>query len=244
MIKKPIVSLVTVSLLMTQTNVAWAACDMTFLKAHTDPAHTRVYQAAQGEPAVYFRANLDVNTDGNSRSYHPADPLGRSLALNNMGNGMTGIWDARGQRIDCEPRQGACFMRWINTFTAARDAGYDPNGHPRIETYNIIPWRLDEGLGRRVPCTIGSGPYRGYFVSQTAFIVDSSRPECDQDRYLDSLAFNAAVLPKRTIWLSQGRQVAVGDLVVVDAPALGRTRYAIIGDTGPQNGIGEGTIAL
>ena len=221
-----------------------AACNMTFLKQHTDTAHTRIFSAPQGTASIYFRSNLDVNTDGASRSYHPADPRGQSLALNNMGNAMTGIWNARGQPIDCAPRRGACYTRWISTFVAARDANYNPNGHPRIATRHIIPWRRDAATGWQRPCTIDSGPYRGYFVSQTAFIVDAARPECDQARYLDSLVFNAAVLPRGAVWTSGGRRAAVGDLVVVHSPALGRTRYAIVGDSGPANGIGEGTVAL
>lgn len=230
--------------LVAQSAPAAAQCDMALLKSHVDPARTRIYHAGSGEAALYFRTDLDVNTDGASRSYHPDDPRGRTLALNNMGNAMTGIWDAQGRRIDCAPRRGACFTRWIETFVAARDARYNPAGHPRFASRHIIPWQRDSRLGWSVPCTIASGPYRGYFVSQTAFIVDPARAECDQSRYLDSLAFNAAVLPGAAVWMSQGRRARVGDLVVVHWPARGRTRYAIIGDSGPQAAIGEGTIAL
>jgi hypothetical protein len=217
---------------------------MEVLTRHSDPQRTRIYSAGQGQPALYFRTDLDVNTDGASRSYHPDDPRGRSLALNNMGNALSGIWNASGQRVDCSPRSGACYTRYIDSFIAARDSGWKTSGVPRVATEGIIPWKMDPQVGRRVPCTIAQGPYRGYFVSQTAFIVDPSRGACDQARYLDSLSFNAAVLPRGANWNSLGRRARIGDLVVLRVPATGRTAYAILGDVGPARSIGEGTIAL
>src|SRR5687768_13308197 len=186
-----LLNLTVLAAVVIQPSVAAAQCGMTLLKRH-GTANTAIYEARQGAPSLYFRANVDVNTDGASRSYHPADPRGQSLALNNMGNALTGIWNAQGQRIDCTPRRGACFMRYINTFIAARNAQWNPVGHPRVATRHIIPWRHDPALGRSVPCTIATGPYAGYFVSQTAFEVDTTKPACDQARYLDSLTFNAA----------------------------------------------------
>jgi hypothetical protein len=116
---------------------------------HGDSAATAIYAASGGEPSVYFRANLDVNTDGASRSYHPGDPRGKSLALNNMGNALTGMWNAAGERIDCSPRQGACYTLWIETFIAARDADYNPNGQavtpPPSQPKNHFPTQCQMG---------------------------------------------------------------------------------------------------
>jgi hypothetical protein len=95
-----------------------------------------------------------------------------------------------------------------------------------------------------VPCTIQSGPYSGFFVSQTSFIADRSKGECSQERYLDAMTFNAAVLPGGANWTSQGRRAAIGDLVVVRSPTTGRLAYAVLGDAGPRRSLGEASIAL
>ena len=221
-----------------------AACALTLATRHVDDARTPVFASTSGVPALYFRADLDVNTDGSSRSYHPDDPRGRTLALNNIANAISDLKDAQGNDIDCSPRSGACFTRYIETFIAARDARWDPAGHPRVATDGMIPWAHDPTLGRRAPCTIREGRHAGFFVSPTAFVVDPSRDACDQSRYLDSLAFNAAVLPRNAAWHAQGQRAKLGDLVVVRRPSDGRIAYAILGDIGPARAIGEGTIAL
>jgi hypothetical protein len=221
-----------------------AECAMVLTQRHIDPAQTPILASRTGVPALHFNADIDVNTDGASRSYHPADPQGRSLALNNIVNAITGAKEADGTPIACAPKRGACFMRYIRAFERARDSRWATSGAPQVSTRYIIPWRMDPALGRRVPCTIASGPFAGFFVSQTSFIVDPSKSECSQDRYLDAMAFNAAVLPGGVNWSSQDRRAAIGDLVVVRAPATGRIAYAILGDAGPRKSIGEVTIAL
>lgn len=205
---------------------------------------TPVYAAPAGEPSLYFHGKLNVNTDGASRSYHPNDPRGKTVALNNVGNAITNIYDAKGKKITCSPRSGACFTRFISTFEAARDAQWNPVGHPRIETDGIIPWQTDPQLGRKAPCLIASGPYKGYFVSQTSKPADATRPTCDQARYIDSLAINAIVLPRKTQWASQGHVAEEFKLVAVRDRATGKIAYAIVGDRGPAGSLGEGSIAL
>jgi hypothetical protein len=219
-------------------------CAMDEFTRHVDPNRTRIYAAGAGVASIYFRANVDVNSDGAARSYHPADPRGRTLALNNVGNAITRMFDANGRNITCAPRTGACFERYITTFEAARDSGYNPNGFPRIETTGIIPWRTDPALGRKVPCTISAGPFAGFFVSQTSLSVDPRKDVCDQSRYLDSLSYAAIVLPGRVEWRSQGVTTDDGDLVAVRNVATGTVTFAINGDRGPQRAIGEGTLAL
>jgi hypothetical protein len=187
---------------------------------------------------------MDVNTDGASRSYHPADPRGKTLAFNNIANAISAIYDKDGRSIGCTPRRGACFMRYIRTFEAARDSGWNPVGHPRVETKGMIPWRYDEALRRRVPCIIASGPHAGYFVSQTSRAADDTRGECDQARYVDSFSIPAIVLHKGTPWKAGGVVADEFDLVVVRDRASGHMRYAIVGDRGPAGKTGEGSIAL
>lgn len=231
-------------LIAASTTMSSAACDMHLIARHADLARTRIYAASGGVASIYFKTDMDVNTDGTARSYHPDDPRGRTLAFNNMGNAITKIFNASGQNITCSPRQGACFTRFMETFEAARNAKYNPNGHPRIETSGIIPWKMDSALGRKVPCTIESGVFKGYFVSQTSIAVDPTKDVCDQGRYLDSFLFNATVLPRAVTWSSQGTRTDDGDLVVVKDRDNGRIAFAINGDRGPANRIGEGTIAL
>lgn len=233
-----------IALATTSAQPALAQCAMSLATRHIDPARTPILSSAAGVPAIFFNADVDVNTDGASRSYHPADPQGRTRALNNIVNALTGAWEANGAPINCTPKRGACFMRYIRAFEGARDSNWAATGAPRVATRHIIPWRMDARLGRSVPCTISSGPYAGYFVSQTSFIVDPAKPDCSQEKYLDAMQFNAAVLPGGASWHSQGRRAAIGDLVVVRSPTSGRIAFAILGDAGPRRSIGEASIAL
>jgi len=226
---------------------SWAAaqvqCAMTATASHPDARGGTILASSSGEPALYFRGDLDVNTDGAARSYHPDDPRGQTLALNNIANGIRKIFDAEGRDITCSPRRGACYTRFIETFEAARDSGYAPNA-PRIDTKHIIPWKMDPALGRETPCRIEDGPFKGYFVSQTALTVDPDAGVCDQWRYLDSMTFNAIVLPGGAVWRSQGVRTDAGDVTVVRDRMSGRIAFAVTGDTGPAAKVGEGTVAL
>ena len=233
-----------VTLLMAVTCAAAGQCNMTQIARHGDPDRTRILASTTGEKAIFFTADLDVNTDGAARSYHPDDPRGQRLALNNIANAITKIFNAKGEPFNCEPRSGACFTRFIDVFEASRDAGYQREGHPHFETTGIIPWHRDANLGRDVPCTIKTGEFAGYFVSQTALIVNTGADVCDQNRYLDALSMNAIVLPRGTKWKSQGVVTDHGDLVAVVDAETGRIAFGIVGDSGPAKAIGEGTVAL
>jgi hypothetical protein len=221
------------------------ACDMALIARHGDRERTQIHASTSGEPAIFFSADLDVNTDGAARSYHPDDPRGtKGIALNNIANAITAIYDAQGRDVTCGDRRGECYELFISTFEAARDSGYDPTGHPTFRTDGIIPWDDDPELGRWAPCRIASGPNAGYFVSQTSLIVDQSADECDQDRYLDALSFNAVVLPRRAGWRSQGIITDGGDVVALLDDETGRLAFGINGDVGPADKIGEGSVAL
>jgi hypothetical protein len=187
---------------------------------------------------------MDVNTDGAARSYHPDDPRGKTVALNNMGNALSKIYDASGQDITCSPRRGDCYASFISTFEAARDADYAPTGAPRIETKGIIPWKPNPTVGWETPCIIASGPHAGYFVSQTSVVVGGSKDVCDQSRYLDSLTIKANVLPLGAQWRSQGVVTDQTDLVVARDRQTGAIAFGLNGDRGPADKIGEGSIAF
>lgn len=215
-------------------------CDATKLATHTDDAKTTIWAPAHGPTSLFFFSNLDVNTDGSSRSYHPDDPNGRSKALNNIANATSSIRDADGNDLDCSPRQGKCYELYITTFEKARNAQWATSGVPQWRSDDMIPWAKNAS-GASVPCTIPEGPFKGYFVSETSFAVDPSQPDCSQLRYLDSLVFQAIVLPAGTAWASSAKD---GDLAVVKDLGSGVTAFAIVGDRGPSDEIGEGTIAL
>jgi hypothetical protein len=220
------------------------SCGLTEVAQHRDSDRTRIYSAESELAALYFKADMDVNTDGAAKSYHPDDPRGNQLALNNMGNAISRIFDATGKDITCSPRSGDCYSLFINTFEQARDANYNPVGFARVETTDMIPWRDNDELGWQVPCTIESGPNAGYFVSQTSVVVDASKQECDAERYLDSLSINANVLPKNIQWASQGVRTDRTDLVVARDMETGVIAYGVNGDRGPADKIGEGSIAF
>ncbi|KQU08041.1 glycoside hydrolase family 75 protein [Rhizobium sp. Leaf453] len=224
-------------------------CKMALIDTHIDDQKTKIYSSEHKVRSLYYSADMAVNTDGTPRSYHPGDPeADKGLAFNNIANAISELYDAHGDRITCgdkaEDRKGACFDTFISTFEDARNSKYNPVGHAVIKTENMIPWRHDANLGRDVPCLNTVKPFEGYFISQTSLSVDTKKGLCDQSRYLDSLKYNAVVLPKRVNWRAGGVKTDGGDLVVVRDLESGKIAYAINGDRGPVKGIGEGTIAL
>lgn len=224
-------------------------CGMTPIATHIDDSHTRVYSSTRKVRSLYYAAKMAVNTDGTPRSYHPDDPRAKNgRAFNNIANAITRLYDADGTRVTCgdiaQNRRGDCFEKFITSFEDARDSGYNPIGHAVIKTKYIIPWRYDASIGREVPCLNNVEPFIGYFISQTSISVDPTKNVCDQSRYLDSLKYNAVVLPEEVDWRAGGVRTDDGDLVVARDVASGRIAFAINGDRGPPKGIGEGTIAL
>ncbi|MBB3149772.1 hypothetical protein FHS21_006226 [Phyllobacterium trifolii] len=217
-------------------------CGMNVGWIHNDTG-TITYQAPTGVPSLFYTSKMAINTDGNPRSYHPSDPRGERLALNNMGNGIKGIFKRLGGKyIGCTPRRGDCYERYISTFEAARDSNYNPRTS-WVTTYGIIPWQRDINLKRDIPCTFQTGKYAGYFISQTAYpLYDGD--ECDARRYLDAMVFNANVLPNETHWESQGIVTDGFDLVAVYDEIRQKVVFGINGDRGPKDSIGEVSVAM
>jgi hypothetical protein len=83
-------------------------------------------------------------------------------------------------------------------------------------------------------------PFPGYFVSATA-LADRTRPVNDPQRYVDASKIPYIVLPG-----AMARQLGArpGDFSVVMNQRNGKTSYAIFGDVGPSDRIGEGSMAL
>lgn len=179
-----------------------------------------------------FKAPLAVNTDGAPNSYHPDDYKGERLALNHIDNGIT-IKSAIGTPLTLAKRMQV-FDQWRHSGNWQVPTGY------RIVWQNVIA--ANDGK----PCVFQSGDYVGYFGSMTALkngLGTQAAGECAVNDQLDqrvvpSLVLRGSANPLRT-W-----GAAVGDLVLVINPATGVSVPAIIGDSGDDHRIGEGSVAL
>jgi Fungal chitosanase of glycosyl hydrolase group 75 len=83
-------------------------------------------------------------------------------------------------------------------------------------------------------------PFPGYYVSATA-LADRSKPANDPARYVDASKIPFVVLPG-----GMARQLGArpGDFAAVFNQRNGKSSYAIFGDVGPYDRIGEGSVAL
>jgi hypothetical protein len=83
-------------------------------------------------------------------------------------------------------------------------------------------------------------PFPGYYVSETA-LADRSKPANDPTRYVDASRIPFLVLPG-----GMARQLGArpGDFAIVFNQRNDKTSYAIFGDVGPYDRIGEGSVAL
>jgi Fungal chitosanase of glycosyl hydrolase group 75 len=83
-------------------------------------------------------------------------------------------------------------------------------------------------------------PFPGYYVSATA-LADRSKPANDPTRYVDASRIPFVVLPG-----GMARQLGArpGDFATVFNQRNGKSSYAIFGDVGPYDRIGEGSVAL
>ncbi len=91
------------------------------------------------------------------------------------------------------------------------------------------------------PFVQGPGdPFPGYYVSETA-LADRSLPVNDPARYVDATKIPYIVLPG-----GFARQMGArpGDFSVVLNQRNGKISYAIFGDIGPADRMGEGSVAL
>ncbi len=83
-------------------------------------------------------------------------------------------------------------------------------------------------------------PFPGYYVSETA-LADRTKPPNDPTRYVDATKIPFIVLPG-----IMGRESGArgGDFAVVFNLEDGRMSPAIFADVGPEDSIGEGSVAL
>jgi hypothetical protein len=101
-----------------------------------------------------------------------------------------------------------------------------------------------EGLAKDAhgePFIQGPGdPFPGYYVSATA-LADRTKAINDPARYVDASRIPFMVLPGG---LARQLSARVGDFAMVFNERNGRSSYAIFGDVGPMDRIGEGSVAL
>src|SRR4026208_2369585 len=194
---------------------------------------------ASDRKIILFQTNLRVNTDGSPLSYHPQDPRGRTKALNNICNGISV------RRVNSNAN--LCFTAFgeaIRVFEKFRDSNFQ-TVPPRFRiTWKNVLATLQEN-SKDVPCVFKSGEFKGYFGSLTALRneLTTGRGECDVNDQVNPMTVPALVLaggqnPMRDFGAK------VGDLLIAFNPRTQLFTAAIIGDTGPADNLGEGSVAM
>ena len=193
------------------------------------PGMATAVWADTGDSSLLFVDSLGVNTDGTRRSYNIDDFWGRQTAINNLCNAMTdrcaGLDDA-----------GLRNRRIITERAFANGWPSDQLRQTRIGS-NIIPFKNGK------PCPLVGG----FLVSATALHKPNVTDICDLSNYVDALEVAALVLPGSPRGRPSGfttREARPGDLVIVMLPGGSAPVYAVVGDTGPVDELGEGSVAL
>jgi hypothetical protein len=188
---------------------------------------------------ILFQTNLRVNTDGSPLSYHPQDPKGRTKAINNVCNAIVV------KRTNSE--DNLCFTNFskaIQVFEQFRDSDFQtvPNGF-RITWQKVLATVREND--KDVPCVFKTGDFEGYFGSLTALRnnLTTDRGECEVNDQVNPMTVPALVLaggqnPMATFGAK------LGDLLIAFNPQTQLFTAAIIGDTGPKDNLGEGSVSL
>lgn len=217
------------SVLASGAAMAAPECNMTVAFQQPDEGGRINVYADAAVGALLFVDDLKINTDGTRRSYSVQDFWGKSRALNNLCNAMS---DA------CAGLSNKELQKRRELTQAAEAAGW-PSGmleETRISR-SIIPFRQGK------PCPAVDG----FLVSATALAKRNITDACDISNYVDALAVPALVIPRSPSGGTSGfasRGAAVGDLAVAMTPSSDRVVYAVVGDTGPAQQLGEASIAL
>ncbi len=182
-----------------------------------------------------FVAPLSVNTDGAPTSYHPKDYRGRIKAINHFANGISIKYKPETEKDVPADEKSKVFEEW-------RDSNFEviPTGY-KITWRNVLAERDNQ------PCIFKKGDYVGYFGSLTALkngLPEVKRGECEIFNQLDQRYIPALVLRGGKANPLTAFGASKGDLVVAINPANGNIVSAIIGDTGNDERIGEGSVAL
>lgn len=213
-----------------------------------------LYENTNSKKLILFESNLNVNTDGVPKSYHPLDLRGDSLAINTILNGVAIYRKSDNIRIS-NPKKPNTFsdsekleMRReaYSIFEKWRDSDYDlkqPDG------YTII-WNNVLISENNKPCVLKEGEYKGYYASATKLKneLKENKGECECNNQVDPFKVPTLVLAKKHPKFGDnpvstfGAQV--GDLLIAYNPKNNKLVYAIIGDIGPEDNLGEGSVIL
>ncbi len=206
---------------------AFAACNETLAFQQPLQNGTAAVTWLDGN-ALKFRSALAINTDGAPNAYHiDGRPTGALNTLCNAGRVVSLNHGTYEGRENCN--------QFLADVRAAQRAGWQ--GNPRIVWHGIVT----RDKTRHEPVMQTSGEYKGFFVSSTS-LQNKAYKEDDQRRYLDSRLVPSLVLPRSSAFLQQGAKL--GDLAFVIDPTTGLSTFAIVGDLGPKNKLGEASIAL
>jgi hypothetical protein len=195
--------------------------------------------ASSQRKIILFQTNLRVNTDGSPLSYHPQDPRGRTKALNNICNGIAVRRSGENKNL--------CFSAFgeaIRVFERWRDSNFQTVPPGFSITWQNVFASVKEN-GKDVPCVFQTGEFKGYFGSLTALKNDltTNKGECDINDQLNPMAVPALVLAGGQHPVKEFG-AKVGDLLVAFNPRTQLFTTAIIGDTGPADNLGEGSVSL
>lgn len=205
------------------------------------PQHKRVLllkEPTGKNDIILFQTKLRVNTDGSPMSYHPEDPRGKSQALNNICNAIVVKKGSSAKNL--------CFTSFgeaIGVFEKFRDSNYQTVPGYRITWENVLA--TVQADGKNIPCVFKTGDHQGYFGSLTALKNDltGDKGECEVSNQVNPMTVPALVLVGgQNVVKAFGARV--GDLLVAYNPKTQLISSAIIGDTGPKDNLGEGSILL
>jgi hypothetical protein len=214
------------------TSIAGQECGMTAAFDQPDgnapTKMTSVRSDATGS-ALLFVESLNVNTDGARRSYSVEDFGGHKNALNNLCNAMTD---------KCAGLKDAALRERMAITQKAHAAGWPADLLKQTHIgSNMIAFKDGK------PCPVVDG----FLVSSTALQTPKVSDACDINKYVDALTVPALVLPgsrpKRPSGFAK-RDAAIGDLAVVMVPGKANPVFAVIGDIGPTDELGEASLAL
>jgi hypothetical protein len=175
---------------------------------------------------VYFAANMDKNTDGAPKSYHPEDTGASNILCNGINMFVPSGWSGSnklvaftralrgragvtvsgvGSRRDRSGRivlEGRDVCRAMMTlYREAKSANFEiSNSLPQVRWPAVAVDEVSVGRKRFVkPCIqTAEDPAPGYFVSTTAYIHEDRVRTCDVKRYVNSDHVSGIVLPDLT----------------------------------------------
>jgi len=217
------------------------------------PQHKKIIllKKPTGEKLILFKTNLAVNTDGIPISYHPHDLRGDSVALNSILNGVFVLRKSDGVNLSVPRPKGKYSQAERNKMASE---AYSIIEKWRDSNYTIIPpgykisWQNVLIASQGKPCIFSTGKYKGYFASATALTnhLASNLGECNCNDQVDPFVIPAFVLAKNGVIKNPVRTygATVGDLVLAYNPTTNNLVYAIVGDTGPDDNLGEGSVIL